>query len=131
MMSAGNDEAYSPPDPLSVKSIIGGGFEDKRWTVVLDSLQAPLRDLEGLSEAPFNVTVTYFVPGEVYGPKFSGIRIGSFLQDFRSLVVQVALPEHPERDPRAEVLDLLDQAISRAEGWGEAEKASLGSIGGG
>lgn len=127
-MSAGDDGVRASLGPLSVKSIVGGGFEDKRWTHAIDSLHGPLQEFVGISDIPFNLTVTYFVPGEVYGPKFSGIRIGSFLKDFQSLVVQVALPEHPESDARAELLDLLDQAIVRAEGWGKRKKVLTGSL---
>lgn len=118
----------TPLTPLSLKSIIGGGAEDKRWTSALDSLRKVPQELGRPSDVPFNLTVTYFVPGEVYGPKFSGIRIGSFLEDFRSLVVQVALPRHPERDARAELLDLLDGAIVKAEGWGKRKKLLSGPL---
>ncbi|UIX34690.1 hypothetical protein [Streptomyces sp. GQFP] len=113
--------------PLSLKSIIGGGIEDKRWTSVLDSLRG-VPELGRPSNVPFNLTVTYLVPGEVYVPKFSGIRIGSFLADFRSLVVQVALPRHPEKDAREELLDLLDEAIARAEAWGKRKKLLSGPL---
>ncbi|MGV9318418.1 hypothetical protein [Streptomyces sp. NPDC003660] len=123
-------EANAPLEPLTVRSVIGGGLEDRRWTSVIDSLQASLREVEASFDVPFNLTVTYFVPGEVYGPKFSGIRIGSFLEDFRSLVVQVALPRHPERDARTEVLDLLDQAVVRAESWGKRKKLLSGALAG-
>lgn len=113
---------------LSVKSVIGGGLEDKRWSAAIDSLQASLQGVEGYLAVPFNLTVTYFVPGEVYGPNFSGVRIGSFLEEYRSLVVQVALPTHPERDARVEILDFLDVAIIRAEGWGKRKKLLAGSL---
>lgn len=127
-MSETDGDTNMPLTPLSLKSIIGGGLEDKRWTSALDSLRGLPQKLGRSSDVPFNLTVTYFVPGETYGPKFSGIRIGSFLEDFRSLVVQVALPRHPERDARAELLDLLDEAIARAEGWGKRKKLLSGPL---
>ncbi|MEU3188993.1 hypothetical protein ABZ707_33045 [Streptomyces sp. NPDC006923] len=127
-MSETDGGANTPLSPLSLKSIIGGGLEDKRWTAALDSLREAAQKIGTPSDVPFNLTVTYFVPGEIYGPKFSGIRIGSFLEDFRSLVVQVALPRHPEADARAELLDLLDEAIPRAEGWGKWKKLLSGPL---
>ncbi|MFG2720806.1 hypothetical protein ACGFW5_21275 [Streptomyces sp. NPDC048416] len=117
-----------PLTPLSLKSIIGGGLEDKRWTSALDSLRGTPSGIDTLSDIPFNLTVTFLVPGETYGPKFSGVRVGSFLEGFRSLVVQVALPRHPEGDARAELLDLLDEAITRAEGWGKRKKLLSGPL---
>ncbi|MER7912818.1 hypothetical protein [Streptomyces sp. NPDC096068] len=117
-----------PLAPLSLKSIIGGGLEDKRWTSALDSLRGAPEELGRPSNVPFNLTVIYFVPGETYSPKFSGIRIGTFLKDFQSLTIQVALPRHPERDARAELLDLLDESIEKAEGWGKRKKLLFGPL---
>ncbi|MCF6525007.1 hypothetical protein [Streptomyces sp. JJ36] len=111
-----------------MKSIIGGGFEDKQWTSALDSLHGSLQELREGANVPFNLTVTFFIPGEIYGPKFSGIRIGSFLEDHRSLIVQVALPRHPENDAREEFLDFLDSAIVKAEGWGKRKKLLSGPL---
>ncbi|MFD7288673.1 hypothetical protein [Streptomyces sp. NPDC059863] len=127
-MSETDGGANAPLAPLSLKSIIGGGLEDKRWTSALDSLRGVSSGIGTPSDIPFSLTVTYFVPGETYGPKFSGIRVGSFLEEFRSLVVQVALPRHPEGDARAELLDLLDEAITRAEGWGKRKKLLSGPL---
>ncbi|MEU7012616.1 hypothetical protein [Streptomyces sp. NPDC046385] len=127
-MSETDGGANTPLAALSLKSIIGGGLEDKRWTSALDSLRGAPSGIDTPSDIPFNLTVTFFVPGETYGPKFSGVRVGSFLEEFRSLVVQVALPRHPEGDARAELLDLLDEAITRAEGWGERKKLLSGPL---
>ncbi|MBU2663737.1 hypothetical protein KOI35_09475 [Actinoplanes bogorensis] len=123
-----DDEIRARMGPLEVKSIVGGGLEDKRWTRAIESMHGPLTEFPGISDVPFNVTVTFLVPGEVWGPKFSGIRIGTFLGDYRSLVVQVALPAHPENDARAELLDLVDAAIARAEGWGRRKKLLDGGL---
>ncbi|UUU41677.1 hypothetical protein [Streptomyces sp. NBC_00162] len=113
---------------LAIKSVVGGGFEDKSWTSAISHLQVQLRGSRSVNEDPFGLTVTFFVPGEVYGPKFSGIRIGTFLEEFRTLVVQVALPEHPEGDARSEALDLLDEAIRKAEAWGKRKKFLSGQL---
>lgn len=114
--------------PLEIKSVVGGGLEDKKWTAALDRLNKTLDAIDGASSDPFGLTVTYFVPGEVYGPKFSGVRVGTFLEEFGSLVVQVALPEHPENDATEELLDLLNSAISRAEAWGKRKKRLSGQL---
>ena len=109
-------------DPITFRSVIGGGHEDKRWTAALDALQAQLGDAGREHSVPFNLTVTYFIPAEVYGPKFSGSRVSTFLEEFTSLVIQVALPAHPEGDARTELLDLLDAAIAKAESWAKRKK---------
>ncbi|WP_327240611.1 hypothetical protein OG243_37895 [Streptomyces sp. NBC_01318] len=114
--------------PLVIKSVVGGGFEDKSWTSAISDLQIQLRGVQGVRTDPFGLTVTFFVPGEVYGPKFSGIRISTFLEEFRSLVVQVALPKHPESDARSEVLGLLDEAVRKAEKWGNRKKYLSGRL---
>ncbi len=118
----------SAPPPLAIKSVIGGGFEDKSWTSVISDFQRHLKGAQGGRTDPFGLTVTFFVPGEVYGPKFSGLRIGTFLEEFRSLVVQVALPKHPDSDARSEVLDLLDEAVLKAEAWGKRKKYLSGQL---
>lgn len=121
------DRAANPPS-LEIKSVVGGGLEDKRWTAAIDALQASLRDFGEPSSDPFGLTVTYFIPGEVYGPKFSGVRVGAFLEEFRSLVVQVALPEHPHSDASEELLDHLSAAVSKAEAWGKRKKRLSGQL---
>ncbi|MEU2395024.1 hypothetical protein [Streptomyces sp. NPDC007369] len=116
------------PTPLMIKSVVGGGLEDKSWTTAIGDLQVRLRKLENGGDTPFGVTATFFIPGETYRPKFSGIRIGSFLEEFQSLVVQVALPEHPQSDAQVEVLALLDEVILKAEGWGKRKKRISGQL---
>jgi hypothetical protein len=116
------------PSLLSIKSVVGGGFEDKAWTSAIDNLQKTLQGLQGNDSAEFNLTVTYIIPGEVYSPKFSGIRVGSYLASHGTLVVQVALPEHPGSDARVEILEQLDKAIDRAEAWARKKKMLTGSF---
>ncbi|MFE1881619.1 hypothetical protein [Streptomyces diastatochromogenes] len=120
--------ASSPP--LVVKSVVGGGLEDKSWSSAISDLQIQLRGVRAVESDPFGLTVTFFVPGEVYAPKFSGLRIGSYLEDYRTLVVQVALPEHPDRDAKAELLALLGKAVERAEAWGRRKKLLSGPLAG-
>lgn len=114
--------------PLSIKSVVGGGFEDKSWTAAISDLQLELRETQRHVFDPFDVTVTFFIPGEVYEPKFSGVRISSFLEEFGSLVIQVALPKHPEGDARSGILDLVDKAVVRAEAWGKRKKRLSGPL---
>ncbi|GAA2535655.1 hypothetical protein [Winogradskya humida] len=117
---SGQDGDSAPP--LTIRSIIGGGFEDKSWTKAIDALVSALQDMQGIDSGPFNVTVTYIVPGEVYAPKFSGLRVSTFLPEFNSLVIQVALNNSPEKNGMVELLDFLDKAVIKAESWGRKKK---------
>ncbi|GIG69307.1 hypothetical protein [Phytomonospora endophytica] len=108
---------------FSITSIIGGGFEDKRWTSAINALQRALVHAAGDGPPdPFGLAVTFIVPGEVYAPRFAGMRTGRFLEEPQTLVVQVALPESPGDNAQIELLDFLDEAIERAEGWGARKK---------
>lgn len=111
----GEDRSVAFVDALQVKAIVGGGFEDKRWTRAVDDLKAALREMDAVPDAPFTVTVTFVIPGEVFAPRSAGIRIVSLLEDFRSVIVHVPVPANPVNDARAELLDLLDKAIAESE----------------
>jgi hypothetical protein len=114
------------PPPLTIRSIIGGGVEDKRWTRAIDDLVPALRKDSG--PGPFTVTVTYLVPAEVWVPPFSGLRLHSYSGETLSVTVQVALAEHPVGNAHAELLDFLDMAVERAEAWGRRKKIATGPL---
>ncbi|GAA2519374.1 hypothetical protein [Winogradskya humida] len=114
------------PPPLTIMSIVGGGFEDKRWTRGIDDLVRATRGDFGTD--PFTLTVMFLVPAEVWVPPFSGLRLRSYSGETLSVEVQVALAEHPVGNARSELLDLLDKAVRRAEAWGRRTKRITGPL---
>ena len=122
--------ASSQSSPLSVKCIAGGGgLGVKTWADAISNIERSLMSLREFEVTPFRLTVTFVIPGETYAPKFKGVRVNSYLEEYETLVIQVALPESPPADgPRAEVVRYLSLAVDKAEAWGKKKNLTTGPL---
>lgn len=118
-----------PDHPLSVKIAAGGTLGERAWTDAVSDLDQSLRSVRAVEPAPFHLAVTFFVPGRATAPRFQGLRVGFYLSQQRTLVIEIVLPKSPPAgDARAELLRLLLPAVKRAEAWGRRKRLLDGDL---
>ncbi len=108
---------------LSISVVQGGDSERGRaWRAAALALLRRVKNARAGVTSPLDVLVTYYIPGPVSQPPWSGIRLGYHNRKDNLLLVQVALPDEDSDAPDAVVLEYLRQAIEVAEGWAVKRK---------
>lgn len=93
----------------------GAGHAARRWGDEAMDLARRVKALRVHVESPLNVNVVYQVGGDVVPVDFSGVRTGRYSSADKLLLVQAAVPEAPEDNSKATLINLLDAAILEAE----------------
>ena len=107
-----------PVHVLSIGSVVGGLTPaNSAWRQGIRKLSQRVAEARFGSTSPLNVNVVFQVPGNMLTPDFEGVRTGTFSEEERLLMIQVALPEEPPEDVDADLRDRLVAAVDEAEQW--------------
>jgi hypothetical protein len=106
---------------LALSAVIGGTRADPAWEASVTSVARRVAAIRGGYSSPVCVNVVYRIPGEVTAPRFVGARIRRYYDEDSLLVIDAALPARPGDDPDFEVLDMLTQAVDKAEHYARSQ----------
>lgn len=111
-------EPDADPQVLSVGASVGGVTpRPSRWGDAVMALARRVREMRGGTESAISVNVVYYVPGEVVGVDWDGVRTGRYDAKAKLLMVQVAVPDEPQLHAETLLLERLGEAITEAERW--------------
>src|SRR5206468_11981628 len=65
--------------------------------------------------SPLNVNVVFHIPGEVVHPDWEGVRTARFDRARNLLMVQATVPPVPPDDPRALLVERMQEGVTAAE----------------